>query len=183
MRILLIGPPASGKSTIGKLLSEYLDLPFISVGEILRNIPLADPAKREVERAIEKGELAPNDIVGGILRDKVRRIDCSRGFILDGWMRQMSDINFFDPKPDRVIFLNITDDVVIRRIAGRSAHTDEKRSDDDLTTATRRLHHYYERTLKSVEYFRKRGILLDVNAEAPIEEVFEDVLAALSLDK
>ena len=206
MKILLIGPPASGKGTIGSLLSERLKIPVISVGKLLRSIDPRSPYYEGIKKSMDRGDLAPNNIVGKILEKRVQEKDCIRGFILDGWARQLSDLDFFNPGFDLVLLLKISAEISIRRIAGRReckvdgsifniySNPPKKpgicdlcgailiqRDDDKEEVVTKRLQNYEEKTVPSLDLFRKMGILTEVNGDKPPEDVFTDTVSALGI--
>jgi len=206
MKILLIGPPASGKGTIGILLSERLKIPIISVGKLLRSINPRSPYYVGIKESIDRGDLAPNNIVGKILEKRVQDKDCLRGYILDGWVRQLSDLDYFNPRFDLVLLLRISAEVSMRRIVGRReckvdgsiyniftnppinpgicdlcGATLVQREDDKEEIVLKRLENYKEKTSPSLELFRKMGILTEVNGDKSPEEVFADTVSALGI--
>lgn len=206
MKILLIGPPASGKGTIGSLLSERLKIPIISVGKLLRNIDPRSPYYVGIKESMDRGDLAPNNIVGKILEKRVQDKDCFRGYILDGWARRLSDLDYFNPGFDLVLLLKISKEVSMRRIAGRreckvdgsifNIYTNPpkktgvcdlcgaalvQRDDDKEEVVLKRLETYKEKTFPSLEFFRKMGILTEVNGDKSPEEVFADTVSALGI--
>ena len=89
MKLLMVGPQGSGKGTIGEMLSELLGVPLISVGETLRDLPTDHPKYNEVHDTISMGNLAPVEIVNGLLKERVSKTDCVNGFIFDGWARRL----------------------------------------------------------------------------------------------
>ena len=116
-RLLLIGPPGAGKTVIANKLTELLNIPFIKTGSLLREIPESDKNFQQIQTAMAKGELAPNQIVGDVVKNEVNKYP--NGFILDGWLRQISDLEVFDPKLDKVIFLDCPKEVCEERILNR----------------------------------------------------------------
>ncbi|MEZ6255880.1 MAG: nucleoside monophosphate kinase [Patescibacteria group bacterium] len=118
-RILLMGPPGSGKSTVGEYLTSALHLPLISVGKTLRNLPEDHVHKLTVESFMDSGSLAPTNIVAGILQERLQQPDVANGFILDGWGRTRENIAFYDPKVDVVIYISLPEEEIIKRITGR----------------------------------------------------------------
>ena len=206
MKLLMIGPQGSGKGTIGEMLSEYLRVPLISVGETLRDLPKTHPKYQEVQDTINKGNLAPVEVVGELLKERVSQPDCAKGFIFDGWARRLKDLKYFDPKFDKVIFLQISPETTVKRLSTR--RTCEKcnrvfnietvppkvegtcdvcggrllqRDDDTPEAILKRLDIFNTETLPVVNYFREKGVLLEINAETPPKNVFEDVLKALNI--
>ncbi len=205
MKLLLIGPQGCGKGTIGKKLSQYFNIPLISVGQILRDLPNDYPDKDQIEKYIDKGELAPQDLVAEILKSEISKDIYKNGFIFDGWGRTMEDLDYFDPGFDKVIFINIFPETSVKRISSR--RTCEKcgeifnivsmppkvegicdlcggkliqRDDDTEYAVKRRLDIFKEETIKVVDYFRKQGNLIEIDGEGSPEEVFQLVIKELA---
>ncbi len=198
MKILLMGPPACGKGTQGDLLSVFLKLPLIKVGNILRSITPDDPRYIVVNEAMDKGDLVPLEIVAAILKERVLQPDCDNGYIIDGWDRQMGDLRAFDPPFDKVLFFNISTDTSIKRITARRVCEKEGhnynlvsmlpkkpgvcdidgsnliiRDDDKEDVVIERLRIYKQQTLPVVDYFRSAGLLIEIDAEPLPQEIFE----------
>lgn len=204
MKILLIGPPASGKGTIGELLSEKLSIPLISGGALLREVPESHPRYEELHKLMDAGELAPSDLIAQLLKERISKEDCKEGYLLDGWARKMDNLEFFNPGFDLVFFLNVSDDIVLKRISGRrmckgdgqiyniytlpKEELDkceggfEQRDDDKEDVVRNRIEGYKEETLPVIEYFKKQGNLVEVDAEPTPDEVFKNVCKALKID-
>lgn len=195
MRILLIGPPASGKGTQGKLLAEFLNIPLISTGDILRSLSDESAFSDVITKAMESGNLAPNELVALGLKESVEDLE---DYILDGWVRQLDDLNHFDPDFDIVIFYNISDETAIKRVTSRRVceehgHTYNllfdppkvegvcdndgskliQREDDTEKVVKARLGVYRNQTLPVIDHFKKLGILIEVDAEPLPDEIFE----------
>lgn len=206
MKILLIGAPASGKGTIGKLLSERLDLPLVSVGALLRELPYDTPEQIRIHEVIDKGNLAPNDLVAKILEKRLNQADVSNGFVLDGWGRRLSDIQIYDPGFDLVLFLKISEETVIKRISGRrvcpkdgtnfNVYTNpskfdgicdicgsvlETRADDTEEIAKERIEIFNLDTLPTINFFKEKGILIEVNGEPLPSEIFSNLSKILNI--
>ncbi|HLB51701.1 hypothetical protein A3F07_00715 [candidate division WWE3 bacterium RIFCSPHIGHO2_12_FULL_38_15] len=205
MKFLIVGPQGSGKGTIGEMLSKRLGIPLISVGDILRDLPKDHPKYQEVQDTINGGNLAPVEIVGELLKERVSKSDCTNGFIFDGWARRLKDIEYFDPGFDKVILLNISPGTSVKRLSSRrtcencgSIFNIEtvkpkvenvcdvcggmllQRDDDKPEAIIKRLDIFNEETMPVIDYFRKKGVLLEINAETLPEEIFENVLRALN---
>jgi len=204
MKILLIGPPASGKGTIGELLSSKLKMPVISGGDLLRALPTTHPRYKELHEKMDKGDLAPSDLIAGLLKERVQHEDCSKGYILDGWARKLDNLQYFDPGFDLVLFLHISEDTVVRRVSGRrmcladgeiyniytmtpdqllKCDSDFTQREDDKEDVVReRLKVYHEETQPVIEYFKKQGVLIEIDAEPSPEEIFKNICKALGVD-
>lgn len=204
MKLLLIGPPASGKGTIGEKLSEEFGIPLLSVGELLRELPEDYPLKKEIDEAMERGELAPQKIAAQVLKEAVEKESCHNGFVIDGWGRDLSDLTYYDPEFDNVIYLIISADTAEKRISSR--RTCEKcgavynlisvppkvsgvcdfcggklvQRDDETSEATRkRFEIFNTETKETIDYFKNERKLLEIDAEGSIDEVYERVRKAL----
>lgn len=203
MKILLIGPPACGKGTVGDLLSKKLSIPLISVGQLLRNIPVESKHYQSVHERMDKGDLVDSSIAAEVLKDRLTEQDCSKGYILDGWGRKYEDIQRYDPKFDLVIFLNISEETVVKRVSGRRICKETgqifniytmspeeaktcpseliQRDDDKEEVVRERLIVYKEQTVPVIEYFRSVGNLVEVDAEPSPDEIFKNVCKALNI--
>lgn len=204
MKILLIGPQGCGKGTIGNMLSDYLGIPLISAGQILREVSEDHPRRQEIQDYMTRGELVPQDLVADLLREETSKDSCKNGFIFDGWGRTMIDLHFYDPDFDKVIFIKIAAETSVMRISSRRTCSDcgsvfnvvsvppkvegicdkcggtlIQREDDTEEAVRRRLQIFNSETLEVIEHFRNHGKLLEVDGEGSPEEVFKLVLEAL----
>ncbi len=201
MKILLIGPQGSGKGTLGSLLSDHLGIPFISGGDLLRDLSENSPYYKEASTYMEKGLLVPIDTMSSIIQERISHEDCAKGFIMDGWCRRMDDLKALDPEFDLVFVLDISHDTSIKRITGRRICTsDEKtyniytlpkeeleectgeliqREDDTKEAVEIRLNIYYTQTQKVIDYFEKQGLLNVIDGEGMPKEVFQNALSVL----
>lgn len=203
MRILLIGPPACGKGTISELLSKELGLPIIKTGTILRAISPASIWYEAIQDDVSSGRLAQNDIVGHILSEESSRQIYERGYILDGWLRQLSDVDYFNPGFDVVLFLNISEYTSKQRTLSRRVCTKcgysynlisfppavegicdfdggnlVTREDDREEVFTQRWNDFQSFTLPVIEYFRKMGNLLEIDSSPLPEVVMASIISA-----
>jgi adenylate kinase len=188
MRIVLLGPPGSGKGTQATMLVERLGLPHISTGALLRNA-----AKRGTELGLQakaitdKGELVPDDIMSDMIMERLSRDDVAVGFILDGYPRNIAQaksldvmLERLDMPADEAIHIDIDPDQIIRRIAKRAQ--EEGRADDTVETVRNRMRVYAEQTAPVADYYEERGILTRVLGDGPKEEILQRILAVLSLN-
>ena len=196
VKLLLIGPPGAGKTVIANKISEQYSIPFIKTGSLLRELPESDPNYKLIRSSMDKGELAPNELVGKVVSGEV--LKHSSGFVLDGWMRQISDKEVFNPELDKVLFLNCAKEVCQDRILNRVvckihgaiySFSDqvchlcggelEKRSDDTPETFENRWKVYETLTLPVVQYYKEMGILVEVDASKSLPEVMESIILGL----
>jgi len=200
MKLILLGPAGAGKGTLAAYISRKCGIPSISTGDLFRETAAQDTTlARKVRDIMERGDLVPDDITVGMLEERLERGDTGRGFILDGFPRTLQQAEALSAVTDidAVLNLVISDEAVIRRLAGRRIcskcgavyHVDnmppEKpgvcdkcglrlvtRDDDKPEAIRNRLAVYTEKTKPLVSYYRERGLLVDVDAGGTPEEVF-----------
>ncbi len=203
----MLGVQASGKGTQASLLSESLNIPHISTGDILRqNLKDMTELGKAASAYINKGQLVPDEVIDKVVRKRLGERDCSEGFILDGYPRNISQADALESFAaiDRVIEIHISDREAVKRISGR--RTCEKcgriysiyqdgmdqnnvckecggrliiRDDDREEAIRKRLEIYHSETEPLTDYYRKKNILLKIDGERPIKEIFEDILKKL----
>ncbi len=126
MRLILLGPPGAGKGTQARFICETCGIPQISTGDMLRAaIAAGTPLGRMAQSIMESGELVPDDIVVGLVRERIARPDCETGFLFDGFPRTIPQAEALleaGVEIDRVIEIQVDDDEVVRRITGRRVH-------------------------------------------------------------
>jgi len=187
MRIVLLGPPGSGKGTQAALLVERLGVPHISTGALLRNA-----AKRGTELGLkakaltDKGELVPDDIISDMIEERLSRTDVANGFILDGYPRNLAQAKSLDALLERVgqpvdeaILIDLDAERIIKRIAKRAK--EEGRADDTEETVRNRLQVYAEQTAPVADYYAARGLLTKVLGEGGVDEIFQRLVSILNL--
>jgi len=187
MRIVLLGPPGSGKGTQAALLVERLKIPHISTGALLRNA-----AKRGTELGLrakaltDKGELVPDSVISDMIEERLSREDVAKGFILDGYPRNIAQAKSLEillerlNKPvDEAILIDIDAELIIKRIAKRAQ--EEGRDDDTEETVRNRLRVYTEQTAPVADFYAERGLLTKVLGEGNKDEIFQRILSILNL--
>ena len=187
MRIVLLGPPGSGKGTQAELLVEKLKLPHISTGELLRSAAKAGTELGQKAKMItDRGDLVSDEIMLGLITERLSRDDVKSGFILDGYPRNINQAKALDRILDRqgqpmveVLHIDLDAELVVQRIAGRAAQ--EHRSDDVEEVVRNRLRIYTEQTAPVVEYYAARGVLSRVLGDGTAEEVFQRIMSVLSM--
>lgn len=176
MRIIIYGPQGSGKTTQAKLLAKKLGVPSFSAGEISRQIATKDSDEgRKTEEFIDQGEPTPPEIFDPQM-EKILAM-AKDGYVLDGFPRYSSQLYLLEEwlgktntKIDKVILINLPLEAGIKRIMSRAAK--ENRADDTPETIKRRLELYHEQTQPIIDYFRSKGVLVEVDGSGTIEEVF-----------
>jgi len=177
MHVVFLGPPGSGKGTQAKLLGERLGVPAISTGDMLRDaVRWGTPLGRLAQAIMEAGDLVPDDLVIGLVRERIALPDARNGFLLDGFPRTIEQAKALDrilegngASVDGVINLLVPEGTLVERLLGRAAL--EGRSDDRRETVAERLRVYGEKTAPLVEHYRGLGLLYDVDGSGSVEEV------------
>ncbi len=205
--LIIIGPQGSGKGTQAQLLSKELSIPHISTGMIFREIITKDNALgRKVKSMYNKGLLVSPEIVDKLVSQRLKKADCKKGFVLDGYPRNISQANFLEKqKPiNKAILVEISEEEGIKRISARRVCSDCKtdynliylkpkkddvcdkcegklvqRDDDKPEAIRKRLEIYRNETQPVIDYYEKKKILLRVNGARSIEKVFEDIVTGL----
>jgi adenylate kinase len=183
--VVFLGPPGSGKGTQAMRLAARLGIPQISTGEMLRQAAAAGtPLGLKARAIMDAGELLPDPVIIDLMRERTAAPDCARGFILDGFPRTTGQAEAFEKmlaerggKMDAVVNLLVDEVRVVERMKGR-ART-EGRTDDKPETMRERLRVYQEKTAPLVAWFRKRGVLADVDGLGEIDEVAQRIDEAL----
>lgn len=185
MRIVLLGAPGSGKGTQAVRLVEQLELPHISTGELLRSaVESGTELGQKAKTVIDRGELVSDDIMLGLITQRLSRDDAKNGFILDGYPRNITQAKALDEILERqgqamveVLHIDVDAELLLQRIAGRAA--EEGRSDDAEEVVRKRLRIYAEQTAPVVEYYTAKGVLSRVLGEGSVEEVFQRIMSVL----
>lgn len=187
MRIVLLGAPGSGKGTQAALLVQHLGLPHISTGALLRSaVAAGSDLGMQAKAVIGRGELVSNEIMLGLIEERLSRDDMADGFILDGYPRNISQAGDLDTLLDRLgqpvdeaLQIDVDVEMVVARIAKRAA--EEDRSDDSEDTVRHRMKIYAEQTAPVVDYYAQQGVLSRVLGEGSIEEVFQRIKGVLQI--
>jgi len=170
MKLVFLGGQGSGKSTQAKLLAQKLNYPYFEMGQMLR-----EKAKENneigkiVKEALENGNLVPNEITIGILKENTKK--AHSGYVLDGFPRNATQMAELESDIAKVYYIKVSDEEAVKRLTLR------KRSDDNEKALAKRLEIYHQQTEPLLEDFKKKGILDEVNGERPIEEIHQDILA------
>lgn len=204
MKIIFLGAPGSGKGTHATRVKTELGVPHISTGDIFReNIKGGTPLGVLAKSYIDKGALVPDDVVIKIVEDRLKREDCKKGFILDGFPRTIYQAEALKKIADIDVVINLVvdDEAIVKRVAGRrmcrcgetynvaflnGATTCAKcggelyqREDDKEETVKSRLEVYHKETAPLIDYYRKEGLLKDVDGSKGIEAVYADILKVI----
>jgi adenylate kinase len=186
MRIVFLGPPGSGKGTQAKLLAERLKVPAISTGDMLRAaVREGTPLGLQAKAVMEAGELVSDDLMIGLIRERISQPDARPGFLLDGFPRTVEQAVALDgllkgneKLLSTVVNLSVPEAVLIDRLAGRSGQ--ENRSDDRRETVLERLRVYRQKTEPLIEFYRRRGLLADVDGVGEVSEIADRISRAVA---
>ena len=208
MKLILLGAPGAGKGTLAEVICEELKIPAISTGNIIREaVKNGTPMGAKAKTYMEKGALVPDDVVIGIIKERLVQDDCKGGFILDGFPRTVPQAEALDAMGvaiDRVVEISVPDEAIEKRLGGRrvcgscgsSYHMEHKppkqegvcdkcggelilRKDDQPETIRDRLKVYHDQTEPLKDFYQGKGILRVVDGQAGIENTTKQVLAAL----
>jgi adenylate kinase len=185
MRLVLLGAPGSGKGTQATRLKNALGVPHISTGELLRAAVAAKtPLGLKAHEVMAAGNLVSDEIVLGMLEERLRQDDVRGGFILDGYPRNLAQANALDSLLSRLqqpvdvaVQLDVGTDLLITRLAGRAQA--EGRADDSPDAVRQRLRVYTDLTAPVIDFYRGQGKLVCVYGVGSVDEVLDRVLAAI----
>ena len=185
MRVLLIGPPGAGKGTQATRIAAHFDLARIATGDLLRQeVASGSELGRTAKSYIDRGDLVPDGVVIAMTRDRVVKANAEGGYILDGYPRTLAQAEaaYRWAKArgvpfDLALFFEIGTDELLARLAGRAR--EEGRSDDTEETVRHRLEVFQSRTYPLLDYYRRRGILVRIDAVGPVDAITERIVAVL----
>lgn len=208
MKIILLGAPGAGKGTQAEIICNHLNIPTISTGNIIREaLKTGTEMGLKAKSYMEAGQLVPDEVVIGIIKERLAKDDCQNGFILDGFPRTIPQAEALDKmgiEIDKVIDIEVPDERIVGRMSGRrvcekcgaSYHLDYKkpavegvcdscagalvqRKDDHPDTVKARLDVYHNETEPLKSYYDKQGKLTVVEGQEEIEDTTRLVLAAV----
>ena len=208
MKLILLGAPGAGKGTQAEIISEKYNIPTISTGNIIRAaLKSGTEMGLKAKAYTEKGELVPDEIVIGIIKERLAEPDCKEGFILDGFPRTIPQAKALDDMGiaiDAALSIEVADEAIVKRMSGRrvcekcgaSYHTEYKkpavegvcnacdgnlviRKDDEPETVLNRLSVYHEQTEPLKDYYKAAGKLLTVEGQEELADTTARVLGAL----
>lgn len=181
-RLIFMGPPGAGKGTQADIIKDKFHIPQISTGEILRNaVKNGTSQGKEAKKFMDAGDLVPDAVVIGIIKERLVEKDCSQGFILDGFPRTVEQAKALSEilkelkmELDSVVNLDVPDEELVKRLLGRAIK--EGRADDNEETIKNRLHTYNTKTLPLIDFYRGTGILRQINGLGSMEEITASIV-------
>lgn len=208
MKLVITGPQGSGKGTQAKILAKKLNIIHISTGELFRNAQ--GSIKEEIDSYINKGNLVPDELTVKMLKERISQPDAKKGFILDGFPRNLEQSKSLDNEIniDKVIEISLSNEEAIKRLSGRrfcprcgreyNLETSpkpkennlcdncglelKKRNDDNPEAIKKRLEIYHNKTKPILEHYKKQNKLISINGEDTIENVQEKILKKLNIE-
>jgi len=210
MRLILLGPPGAGKGTQAEVLVEKLNVPQISTGDILRAaVKNGTPVGLKAKTFMDAGDLVPDDVIIGVVKERLTADDCKNGYIFDGMPRTIAQAEALDEQGviiDTVLSIEVPDEVIIKRLSGRRTcptcgmifHIETKkpkvdgicdacgatliiRKDDEADTIINRLQTYHNETEPLINYYSKQNKLKAAGGEMGIAEQTAEVFKVLGI--
>lgn len=202
--IILLGAPGAGKGTQAAMIAEEFKVPHISTGDILRrNMKEGTPLGLKAKVFVESGGLVPDEVVIGLVEDRLSQEDCKNGYILDGFPRTIAQAEALDKvaRIDLAINIDVPFETIVSRLGGRrvcvcgetyhvsmlNGETTCKRcgkelfirDDDKPETVKNRLKVYSDQTQPLIDYYRSQNKVVDIKANGTKEEIFADIKKVL----
>ena len=210
MRLVLLGPPGAGKGTIAEALIKKLQAPQISTGDILRDaVKRGTPVGLQAKAFMDAGDLVPDEVIIGVVKERLERPDCQSGYIFDGMPRTLVQAKALDDQGiliEKVLLIEVPDEVIVYRLSGRRScpecgvvyHTETKppikegicdvcytdliiRADDNEEAINHRLEAYHEQTEPLKDYYAKQGKLKTMDGTLSVADSIKNAFKVLGL--
>ena len=187
MNLILFGPPGAGKGTQAKLLIEKYKIIQISTGDMLRDeVKSESDLGKSAKSLMDRGDLVPDDIIIAMIEKRIQMSDCINGFILDGFprtLKQAVELNVLLENLgidiDRVIQIDVNEDLLLERINKRASESTNTRNDDNFKILENRIKVYKNDTMPVIEYYKELNKLNTINGMQNIEKVFQEIVEIL----
>jgi adenylate kinase len=191
MRLILLGPPGAGKGTQAVRIVERFGIPQLSTGDMLRAaVAAGSPVGLQAKAIMERGELVSDDVVVGIIADRLDEPDARQGFILDGFPRTVAQAEAFDAmlagrglQLDHVIEFKVDENALVARIVKRARESESRgepvRKDDNPEVFKTRLEAYRAQTAPLSAYYEGRGMLTTIDGMQPVDDVTQELFRVI----
>jgi len=204
MKLIFLGPPGAGKGTQAERLCDTLGIAHISTGDMLRaQLRQKTELGLAAQSYIDKGELVPDEVIIGMVKDRLTQDDCAKGYLLDGFPRTVAQADALGTfvTLDMAINIDVPFDKLVERIGGRRMCPDcgaayhvsvydktecakcgatlYQRDDDKAETVLNRLEVYQKQTQPLIDYYQSKGLLRNINGDQPVDAVLKDIMLLL----
>ena len=187
MNFILFGPPGAGKGTQAKMLIDKFNIVQISTGDMLRNeVKSQSELGKSAKAIMDRGDLVSDKIIIAMIKKRIQMSDCNNGFILDGFPRTLNQaialekiLEKHEIRIDKIIEINVKEEILLQRITSRSIETNNNRADDNSDVLKNRIEIYNKDTKPVLKFYDNMGKLITVNGMLSIEEVSEEILQLL----
>ena len=177
MRVIMLGGPGSGKSTYSKFITKHFQIPHVYTGDMMRSLAQQDTdIGKKVKSALDKGDYVDTKIVLDTLEARLQRKDTKRGYVLDGFPRSMQQVREMERRNigyDHVVFLDVAEDEVVRRLTSRG------RADDKPEIIKNRIAVYKRETMPVIKHFENKMLNIRVEGGEQIEDVAANIIDRL----
>ena len=177
MRVIMLGGPGSGKSTYSKFITKHFQIPHVYTGDMMRSLAQQDTdIGKKVKSALDKGDYVDTKIVLDTLEARLQRKDTKRGYVLDGFPRSMQQVREMERRNigyDHVVFLDVAEDEVVRRLTSRG------RADDKPDIIKNRIAVYKRETMPVIKHFENKMLNIRVEGGEQIEDVAANIIDRL----
>lgn len=178
MKLILIGIQGAGKSTQGNILSKKLKVPYLSTGHIFRTIAQEKtPMGRYIKEVMNAGFLIPDKKTLEIVSEYLSRPEYDKGYIMDGFPRTVGQAKAFKNGLDAVVYLKVSDREALWRLSFRDQ---AGREDETLMALRKRIELFHKFTEPVLDYYREKGLLIEIDGEKDIKEISQEILEKLA---
>ena len=187
MNIIIFGPPGAGKGTQAQIIVDERGVVQLSTGDMLRSaIAAGTELGMKAKQIMDAGQLVSDEIIVGMISERMAEDDCANGVILDGFPRTVAQAEALDAmlydrgvSLDKVIEIQVDEEALFARIEKRAAETGAARSDDNADVLAQRLKVYHTNTAPVLPYYSERGLLMSVDGMQAVEKVSEAIRLCL----
>lgn len=177
MKIIVMGPQGSGKTTQARLLAKELNLPHLQTGELYRQMAAQDsPFGKKISQFLSQGQLVPDGDHNQVLNQELSKPEYVNGFVMDGSPRTLTQAQSLPFEPDKIFYLVVSDEENIKRLEKRS------RPDDTPELIVERLRLYHQETEPVLDFYRQKGLLIEIDGEREIEVILKEMTERLRND-